>query len=163
MTRFILTLDRWVTQTAMAIASASLGGAVLVAFYQVVARFVLEQPSTWSEVLTRFLLHWMVFLGLTGAFRAGALVSVDLCWRLSRGRFRQILDLFITGVSLALMAGLVWYGIAIVERIRFQTLAGLDISIAFAYAAIPVGAGLAVIGILAHHVDPRRLELDMAT
>jgi len=163
MIHLILSLDRWVTRLAMFVASVSLGGAVLVAFYQVLARFILEQPSTWSEVLTRFLLHWMVFLGLAGAFRAGALVSVDLCWRLSRGRFRQVLDLFITGTCLALMAGLVWYGIAIVERIRFQVLAGLDISIAFAYAAIPVGAGLAIIGILAHHVDPRRLELDMAT
>ena len=52
--------------------------------YQIVTRFVLEQPAEWSEMLIRFTLIWMVFLGIPTAFRQGAMVSVDVLYRMGR-------------------------------------------------------------------------------
>jgi TRAP-type C4-dicarboxylate transport system permease small subunit len=49
------------------------------------------------------------------------------------------------------------------ERVRFQTMAGLEVSIAWGYAAIPIGAALAVVGALAHFLDRRSEELETAT
>jgi len=41
-------------------------------------------------------------------------------------------------------------------RVRFQTFASLDISIAWAYAAVPVGAALAIVAVIAQHLDPKK-------
>ncbi len=51
--------------------------------WQIVTRFIIERPAEWTEVLIRFTLIWMVFLGIPTAFRAGAMVSVDVLYRWS--------------------------------------------------------------------------------
>ncbi len=55
-------------------------------------RFVLEQPAEWTEILIRFSLIWMVFLGIPTAFRQGAMVSVDVLYRWSPPQVRRVLD-----------------------------------------------------------------------
>ena len=62
--------------------------------------------------------------------------------------------------TLGFLLIMVWQGIEIVQRVRFQTLAGLEISISWAYAAIPVGAAFALLAVAAHFVDPRRGEIE---
>jgi TRAP-type C4-dicarboxylate transport system permease small subunit len=127
-----------------------------------VSRFVLSQPSTFTEEAMRRLLIWMVMLGVVAAFRQGALVSVDLMLRLSTGAWRRFVRGLITVSSLAFLAVLVWYGIDLSWRVRFQTFASMDISMGWAYAALPVGALLAMVAVVAHHVDPRNQELESA-
>lgn len=160
--RGLLAVERAVTGAVTAVACAMLAAAACVGFYQVLARFVLEQPATWSEVLVRTLLIWMVYLGVVAVMRAGALVSVDVLRRLAKGRAARILDGLVTGSTLAVLIILLVAGIQITWRVRFQVMAGLEIPISWAYAAIPVGAAFAILAVLAHHFDPRRLELDNA-
>jgi TRAP-type C4-dicarboxylate transport system permease small subunit len=130
--------------------------------WQVVARFVLAQPSTWTEETMRRLLIWMVMFGIVAAFRRGALVSVDLMLRTARGGFKRFVQGLITLSSLAFLGVLLWFGIELVTRVRFQTFASLDLSMGWAYAALPVGSALAIVGVLAHHVDPVNEELETA-
>jgi TRAP-type C4-dicarboxylate transport system permease small subunit len=52
------------------------------------------------------------------------------------------------------------FGIDVVHRVRFQSLAGLEISISWAYAAIPTGALFGILAVIANHLDPRRGEID---
>ena len=163
MKNFILALDRWVTGSAFFLACALLAIVSLLGIWQVGTRFLLEQPSTWTEELMRRLLVWMVMLGAAVAFRHGALISVDLMLKTARGKWRTFVNGFITVTSLALLGILIWYGIDLLWRIRFQTWASLDfLSMAWAYASIPVGAGVAVIGLRAHQIDPVDEHLDTA-
>jgi len=163
MKNFILALDRWVTGSAFFLACVLLAIVSLLGIWQVGARFLLEQPSTWTEELMRRLLVWMVMLGAAVAFRHGALISVDLMLKTARGKWRTFVNGFITITSLALLGILIWYGIDLLWRIRFQTWASLDfLSMAWAYASIPVGAAVAVIGLLAHQIDPVDEHLDTA-
>jgi TRAP-type C4-dicarboxylate transport system permease small subunit len=48
------------------------------------------------------------------------------------------------------------------SRVRFQEMAGLEVSMAWGYAAIPVGAVFAMLGALAHFLDRRAEELEAA-
>ncbi len=161
MSAWILGADRWVGKLVMSLACLALGLASVVALYQVGTRFILEQPSVWSEVLTRFLIIWSVFLGLSATIRGGALLSVDLLYRtLARTRHLRWLQAMISLATLGFLLIMVWQGIEIVQRVRFQTLAGLEISISWAYAAIPVGAAFALLAVAAHFVDPRRGEIE---
>ena len=154
----ILAVDRLITRTVLAFAGLLLAAAAAIGLYQVIARFILQQPATWSEVLAQTLIIWMVFLGIGGAFRAGVVVSVDVAWRLSRGRLRAALDFLIPATTVTFLALIAWHGWDMAYRVRFQRLAGLDVSIAWAYAAIPVGAALAIIGVVARWMDPDRHE-----
>lgn len=150
----IIALDRRIGTFTAAVAAAMLAAAAGVGLFQVIARFVLAQPSTWSEVLTQTLITWMVFLGLPGAVRTGALLAVDVALRHSRRRVRRVLEALITLAGLGLFGIMAWYGYQMAWRVRFQVLAGLDVSIAWAYAAIPAGAAFALLAIAARALDP---------
>ena len=139
----------------------SLAAAALCGGYQILARFVLEEPSTWTEVLTRTLMIWSVFLGLSASLRGGALLSVDLLYRtVAKTPYLGVLHAMITGCTMLFLLVVVWYGWDVVYRVRFQNLAGLEIPISYAYAAIPTGAMFGVLGLLANYLDPRRGELE---
>jgi TRAP-type C4-dicarboxylate transport system permease small subunit len=159
--QFILNLDRVVGRLVMAVACLAMAGAALAGGYQIIARFVLQEPSTWTEVLTRTLIIWSVFLGLGAALRGGALLSVDLLYRtMARTRYLPWLHGLISSCSLLFLSIVVWFGWVVVYRVRFQNLAGLEIPISWAYAAIPVGAMFGILGLLANFLDPRRGELE---
>jgi TRAP-type C4-dicarboxylate transport system permease small subunit len=64
--------------------------------------------------------------------------------------------------SLALLGVMVWFGWEMMQRVRFQNLAGLEISIAWAYAPIPLGALFCIVSAIANFLDRREEELDTA-
>ena len=160
--RLLMSVERIVTRGSVFVACCLLGAAASVGFYQVIARFILAQPATWSEPLIRTLLIWMTYLGVCGVIRSGAMVSVDVLYRASRGRARRAMEAMITVATLTLLLILLWYGADLAYRARFQNLAGLEIPVFWAYASIPVGAAVSVLAMLAHYFNPLRSELEVA-
>lgn len=159
----LLSLERWTTACAMAGACAMLAMAALLGMFQILMRFVLEQPAEWTEVLIRFSLIWMVFLAIPMAFRQGAMVSVDVLHRWSPPRIRRLLEYMVCTASLLLMVVLMWWGWDYAQRGSVQTMAGLEsVSMFWAYVAVPVGALFSVPGIVCNLLDPQRNELETA-
>ncbi|WP_052341169.1 TRAP transporter small permease [Salinarimonas rosea] len=149
-------VDRTVFHVALTLAMVLLVAMAGVSFYQVITRFVFEQPSTWSEVTSRSLQIWMVYLGLVAAFRTGSLMAVDMLQRLAPKRLELVVICAVAGLNLGVLAVMFWHGWSMAERVRFQTLAGVDnpftgggISIALVYTAIPVGAALSIVAVVA--------------
>jgi len=158
-----LRLERLTTGIATAAACTMLVVAASLGIWQIVTRFVIERPAEWTEVLIRFSLIWMVFLGIPMAFRIGAMVSVDVLHRWSGRRLRRALDLMVAVASLALIAVLVVVGWDYARRGSVQTVIGLeDVSMFWAYLAMPVGGVFSAVAILGNLVDPKRLELETA-
>ena len=160
--RAVLTADRLSTGIATAVAVAALSVAVFAGFWQVVARFATETPSVWSEALVRTALVWMAFLGLAAAIRTGSLVSIDMAHRYSRGALRRGIEAAVLAGNLSLMGVLFWFGWIMAERVKFQEMAGLEVSISWGYAALPLGAAFAALGALGQFLDRRAEELEMA-
>jgi TRAP-type C4-dicarboxylate transport system permease small subunit len=160
MSRWILAIDRIVTNAVWTLAALLLGVVASLGLYQVLMRFVFNQPSPWTEELIGRLLIWMVMLGVAAAFRQGALVSVDVLLRMSRGGLRRAVRLAILGASLFFLGLIAWVGFDLAWRIRFQTFAALPISISWAYLALPVGASFSMLAVIAHYFDPIRRELE---
>ena len=163
MKQALLTLDRWSTAFAMAVACLMLVIASALGVFQIVTRFVLETPAEWSEILIRISLIWMVFMGIPTAFRQGAMVSVDVLYRWSPPAVRRVLDWLVCGAALALIFVIIWWGWDYAQRGSVQSMAGLEsVSMFWAYLALPVGGLFSVVGILANLVDPQRNELETA-
>lgn len=160
--RAVLALDRAATGLATVLACVALAVAVFAGAWQVVSRFATETPAVWSEALVRTALVWMALLGLAAALRSGALVSIDIAHRLAPPGLRRALEAASLAAGLSLMGVLFWFGWTMAERVRFQEMAGLEVSISWGYAAIPVGAAFAMIGALAGFLDRRSEELEAA-
>ncbi|PWS36006.1 C4-dicarboxylate ABC transporter permease [Falsiroseomonas bella] len=160
--RAVLALDRVSTGVASILACIALAVAVSAGAWQVFSRFATETPSPWSEALVRISLIWMCYLGVAVALRAGALVSIDVAHRYSRGAVRRAVEAATLAFVLSFMGVMFWFGWAMTERVQFQTIAGLEFSMAYAYAAIPLGAVFAMVGATAHFLDRRAEELENA-
>ena len=162
MRRLVLAMDRWVNNLALDVACFLLAVISVLGLWQVVTRFVLSQPSIWTEEIMRRLLIWCVMLGVVVAFRRGALISIDLMMRVSTGRWLQAVRFVVTVASLGFLLCLLWFGTDLAWRVRFQTFASMELSMAWAYAALPVGALLSIPAVLARHFDPLNEELENA-
>jgi TRAP-type C4-dicarboxylate transport system permease small subunit len=155
--------DRLFMQAAAIAACIFLAIAVVAGFWQVLSRFILSNPSIWSEALVRLSLIWMVMIGLGVALRQGALVSIDIAESAARGIVRKVIHVAILLSNLTLLGTLLWFGWTMAQRVRFQEMAGLEISIAYGYAAIPIGCFCGIVGTIAHFFDRRSSELENAT
>src|SRR5215218_7498857 len=95
-----LRVERFTSSLAMAGACLMLAVASALGMFQIITRFVLEQPAEWSEILIRLALIWMVFLGIPAAFRQGAMVSVDVLYRTVPPGMRRVLDWAVAAASM---------------------------------------------------------------
>ena len=158
-----LRIERFTSGLAMAGACLMLVVASALGMFQIVTRFVLEQPAEWSEILIRLSLIWMVFLGIPAAFRQGAMVSVDVMYRVAPPAARRILDWAVALASLLLVAVILWWGWDYAVRGQVQSMAGLEsISMFWGYLALPVGALFCILGVIGNLLDPQRHELETA-
>lgn len=144
-----LRVENFTTGLALRLAIAFLVLAASLALYQVVTRFVFGAPSTWSEVITRSAMIWSVFLGVAVAFRHGAMISVDVIQNALPPRLGLGIFLLANIGSLIFFAVLLWQGWLMTLRVVPQRLAALEISIAWVYAALPVGSAFILLAVLA--------------
>ena len=159
----LLAVESVTTRFSLFIACLMMAIAATLGVFQVVMRFILEIPAEWTEVLIRFSLVWMVFMGIPYAFRVGAMVSVDVLYRVVGARGKRIFDFVTSVAALILVAVIIWWGWDYSMRGRVQTVIGLEeISMFWAYLALPVGGIFCVPAIIANYFDPQRNELENA-
>ncbi|QJQ96750.1 MULTISPECIES: TRAP transporter small permease [Halomonadaceae] len=152
MVSWFLRAEQLLTRLAMLIAIAMLVVSVSLGFYQVLTRFLFNAPSTWSEVLSRATMIWCVFMGAAATFRGGFMMSVEVIYKLVPRRALLTLELLVGACSLLVLGVLIYYGIQMTQRVSNQTLSALEVSMSWAYAAIPVGSGFAMLSVIARLV-----------
>jgi TRAP-type C4-dicarboxylate transport system permease small subunit len=163
MKQLFLRLEHWTTSLSMLIACIMMALSAMFGIHQIFTRFVIESPAEWTEVLIRFTIIWMVFLGIPTAFRQGAMVSVDMLYRFSGQRMRRFLDSVVAIAALTLCSIIFWWGWDYADRGSVQSMIGLEgISMFWAYLALPVGAVFSMMGIIGNWLDPQRMELESA-
>jgi len=141
-----------------------MGVSVVNVVWQVFTRYVLRNPSSYTEELARYLLVWIGLLGAAYATGRGMHLAIDLVPAHLRGAGRRRLEIAIGLLVLVFaLAGMVYGGSRLVWITLYlrQTSAALGIPLGYVYLAIPL-AGLlmgfyAVAGILLPS-DPRRVE-----
>ncbi|KKO07085.1 hypothetical protein LCGC14_0056530 [marine sediment metagenome] len=144
-----LRLEHQLTRLAMLIAVAMLAISVTLSFYQVLTRFVFNAPSTWTEVASRAAMIWCVFMAAAATFRGGYMMAVEVVYKVVPARFLTLLEVAIVLCCLLVLGVLIHYGIQMTIRVSNQTMSGMNISMAWAYAAIPTGASFAIVAVVA--------------
>ena len=163
MKQFLFVLENLTTRISMLVACLMMALAATLGVFQVVMRFVLEIPAEWTEVLIRFSLIWMVFMGIPYAFRVGAMVSVDVLSRLVGPLGKRIFAFCTCSAALTLVATIIWWGWDYAIRGRMQSVIGLEgVTMFWAYLALPVGGLFCIPAIVAQFFDPQNSELETA-
>lgn len=146
--RAVRAVERALTTAALGVAMVGLALMAFFTCYQVVMRFVFDDPSTWSEVLVRSVMIWTVYLAAAASFREGAVIAAEILVRSIPRGLGKALQVFAGLASLVFLVILVWTGMDMVERTSTQRLAGLGIPIAWVYLALPIGGALAALAVL---------------
>lgn len=145
MIRFLDNVLKGVVMTCLALM-------VVVVTWQVVSRYVLGDPSQWTEEVARMLLIWVGLLGGVYAYREKAHLGLDLLRHKVGAVGQHRLDV-ITDISCGLFAltVLILGGGALVQLTweLKQTTAVLGIPMAWVYIVLPVSGLLILIYSLA--------------
>ncbi len=123
---------------------------VFLVFLQVVMRFFFRMSLTWSEEIARFLFLWLVWLGAAYAAKRQAHLKIEAFIQKLSSKNRENIDIVALLIWIAFSAFLVWKGgeLAMMLFRRRQLSPVLEIRMAWAYAAVPVGAGLMLLRLL---------------
>ena len=124
---------------------ALMTGAVLV---QVVFRYGLNAPLSWTEEFAIFAMIWMAFLVAPIAYRAGAFVAIEVVRDLFKGRAQAVLQILLTILVLALVVVLFRHSLIYVQRGFNSTASSLPIRMGWIYLSMPIGLfGLFTVGV----------------
>lgn len=129
--------------------------------WQVATRFLMSDPSSYTEELARFLLIWVGLLGGCYAYRTNAHIGLDLLTRRLEGLSQKIATAAaLTVVLLFSVLVLGWGGLQLV-LLTFelnQTSASLGIPVGYVYTVLPASGVIISIYCIAQFLNPKLLE-----
>jgi TRAP-type C4-dicarboxylate transport system permease small subunit len=134
-------IRRWVEITIV-ILFAVLTTAV---FGQVVARYVFNQPPSWTEELARFCQVWIILLASSLCIRKGSHLAVDyLGPMLAPGAQRAVA--LITGSLIAIYSAVVViWGVRLLMIGLAQTSPAMQLNMGLVYLVFPIAGGLMLV------------------
>lgn len=133
--------------------------------WQVVTRFVLPQPSSFTEELARFLLIWIGLLGSAHAYRHKMHLGIDLFSnKLSTPNRRRMNQLVQIIVMIFALAVLVYGGSKLVMLAYYlnQMSASMQINMGLVYSVLPISGILFCIYAIEQFCSPE-LPLNVQT
>lgn len=118
---------------------------VLLVTWQVITRFIFNDPSVFSEELAKYCFVWLVLFGSAYAFGENGHMSIEFIKDKFPAKFKMAVEVFIELVIIFFAALiLVKGGYAVTELAWTQLSASLKIPVGYLYAAMPI-SGVCII------------------
>jgi len=129
----------------------------IVIVFEVIARHVLTRPAFWTEELARYTMFYMVLIGSAVATRQEQHPALTFVIKKFSARFRRVWTFIIDSlIFLVLIVVLIeGYKIAVEEWIGKTP--ALRIPFFWVYLALPIGAFLMIVQIVAKYVFDRKV------
>ncbi len=128
----------------------------VVVFLQVVYRYALVRPLYWSEELARYLFVWLSLLGAALGLQKQGHFGLDFFYKMLPDRGRGWVSMVIQLLMGVLVAVILVQGIILVQKTHLQESPAMGIPMSWAYACLPVAAGLMMVHLLVLFVRQRR-------
>lgn len=107
--------------------------------YGVFTRYVLNSAASWPEPMAILLMIVLSFLSAVVCYREHMHIGVGLLPSALRGAPRMLLGVVIEIAMLATNLFLLWYGISLVQRTWYQSIAEFPVvSVGVSYLPIPI-------------------------
>lgn len=157
--RWLDRLSAGLDRIALWAALVSVASLVLIAAWQVAARYVLDQPPPWTEELARFMMVWAGLMGASCAFRGNLDPSLFPAARLREDGVGKVYAILRAVGTLVFVTPILWYCLfglngkmasGYIARNARQMAETMDVPMAAFAVAIPVGFSLIALHALAH-------------
>ncbi len=115
----------------------------LATVYEVVMRYFLNSPTTWTVEISRFALLYITFLGAAWVLKREGHVKVDIVLNQLNPGTQALLNMITSVISAIVFLVIIWYGIDVtVEsfQIDYRTPTMLRTPMFLILAVIPVGS-----------------------
>jgi TRAP-type C4-dicarboxylate transport system permease small subunit len=149
------TIDRVVARWERGTAVALLAVTVAIVVLQVFFRYVLNSSLSWSEEVARYLFIWAALLGFSSSVEAGRLFRFEMLAVRLPAAGRLICAALFVCAAVAFIGVLVFNGSLLVAHTASQSSPAMEMPMAIAYAALPVGGILMALHFLAALGAPR--------
>ncbi len=136
-----------------------MGIMVVNVLWQVATRFLLKNPSSYTEEVARYLLVWVGLLGASFAAGKRIHLSIDLLPERLEGRRRHLLLLFVEVCIFTFALVVLVIGGASLVRLTLslgQTSAALQVPLGYVYLALPLSGLLMMFFAAVHAADELR-------
>ncbi|WP_438318193.1 TRAP transporter small permease [Sporosarcina sp. FA9] len=117
-------------------------------FAQVIFRFVIRQPLSWTEELAIYCLVWLTFLGAAYAMSLKAHIGVEFFTDLFPLKIRQLLFILATVASIAFYLIMVIQGYDLVRQSLTQLTPVLRLPMGYVYSVIPISGLFLIINLI---------------
>lgn len=129
---------------------------VVLVFTQVVTRFIINYPLSWSEEISRYAMIYIVFLGSALAVRTKDHIAIDFLLEIVNPKNKKRLTIITLLISALFFAMLTYFGFQLTLIVIDQATPTLQFSMAWAYAAIPAGSLLMLLNVFAVLIEMRK-------
>jgi TRAP-type transport system small permease protein len=146
--RFLHKVDDGIFKAELVIGVSLTVVMVAAVFLQVVFRYVVNQPLSWSEELARYVFVWASMLGASMGVKKKTHFGLDALIKLFPHPQKKTIEIVLYCLMSVFLIILVYYGTKFSSELYVQTAPGLNVTMAIPYAAIPVGGLLMLCHIL---------------
>lgn len=117
-------------------------GAALLAFLNVVLRYVFHSPLNWAGELVRLMIVWAAFVGSSIALRKSTHIRVNIIVNILPAKAKKWVIVFANVIGLVFCLFLIWQGSILAMKVfdKGQTSIDMGISMAWLYLSLPVGS-----------------------
>ena len=124
------------------ICMAFLAASVVIITIQVFWRYVLSDPLSWTEEVSRYLFIWIVMLGIPIMFNRNIAICFDLLSAKLSGRSSDNLQIVFRLLGLFFCVAYFCFSMSLCLKTGMRRTSGIEIPLNLLYSAQPVSAAL---------------------
>jgi len=132
-------LIRKTTETVIVILFSVLVISVLI---QVIARYIFNNPPSWTEELARYCQVWIIMLASSICIKNGSHLAVDYLSRTLSKKSNYIIELIISILTIMYLFIVIIFGIKLMLVGVYQVSPAIQLKMSFVYAIFPIGGFL---------------------
>lgn len=114
---------------------------ILAVGVQVFARYILNNPTSWSEILAQYSFVWLTLFGAVLVQKEGGLLYVDTIQNLLKGWYLRICKIICNLVGLVVSVAWCYSGVMQIINAWGIKSWGIVIPISYVYVAVPISFG----------------------
>jgi TRAP-type C4-dicarboxylate transport system permease small subunit len=141
MNKFIAKMDFILKYIIVALAL----GMLFIIFVQIVTRYILNYPLSWSEELARYLMIWLTFLGTAVAVGKKGHIIIDFVIRYIPKKYQIYDDMVVSLITAMYLVIIIYSSYQIMPVIVGSITPTLQISYVYVYAAIPISSLITIL------------------
>jgi len=118
---------------------------VVVAFLQVIMRYVFNNSLSWAEEFGRFFFVWLTWIGISIGAKRGQHIRIEFLVNKMPFRVAQVMNLISDLMVFMVCIVTIYYGAYLAQAFSGLKFVSIQMSQAWGYAALPTGCTLMIL------------------